>query len=236
MIDNLTHAMTPLRTLLSCLALALGAIQAFAQENTCGSLDNGNFGPYDYRIERTDKLRIVEKNHFAPQVAALVQGQSGPLGADLDFILRASPNHHRALEALIRLRDRPETLAKSQLPRPINCYFERALRFRPDDTTARMLFVTLLLKEKRQELALKEIDKARSYGADNAFTRYNLGLLYLDAGQPDMALAEAHEALALGFPRTDLRDRLVALGRWREPAASAPSATAASAPAASPAR
>ncbi len=219
-------------------ALAVAATTAaLAQNGGCGSLAS-SYGPYDYRRERHDKLRIVEQNHFTPEVAALLRGKSGPLGADLDFVLRASPNHHRALEALVRLRERPELLQRSGLPRTVECYFDRALRFQPNDTTVRLFYVTLLIQQNRRDEALRELERARGYAGDNPFTHHNIGLLYLDAGAPAQALAQAHRALELGFVRDDLRARLAAGGHWRDPAPSVPrqAAEPASAPASEAAR
>src|SRR4051812_47506028 len=66
---------------------------AFAQG--CGSLANP-YGPFDYRTSK-DKLDIVEGAHFTPDVETLRSGSTGSLGADIDYTLRTSPNHHRAL-------------------------------------------------------------------------------------------------------------------------------------------
>lgn len=48
-------------TLLCCLATP--AAHAQSDPSTCGPLSNGNNGPFDYRVERGPKLKIVEEFH-----------------------------------------------------------------------------------------------------------------------------------------------------------------------------
>ena len=69
-----------------------------AQDIGYCNLDLHNaFGPFDYRTATKDKLKLVESYHFTPKVESLIGGQSGTLGADIDYTLRAFPNHPRAL-------------------------------------------------------------------------------------------------------------------------------------------
>ena len=67
------------------------------------------------------------------------------------------------------------------------------------------------------EEALAQIELARVHAGDNAFTHYNVGLIQLDAGEPEQALIHAHRALGLGLAREGLKEKLVGLGKWREP-------------------
>lgn len=202
-------------------ALACGAGLAAAQgePSICGSLDNA-YGPFDYRTDR-DKLPIVEVAHFTPPVEMLVRGERGHLSQDIDYTLRAFPNHHRALAAIMRLAERVKTDRVSGAGWSVDCYFVRATKFRADDTTVRMLYATYLHKRQRTDEALKHLNVAREFAKDNPFTHYNLGLVYLDLGAHDLALASAHKAQALGFPCNDLKEKLMAAGKWAD-AASAP--------------
>lgn len=200
------------------LVLMLAAPAALAQASpaVCGSLENGGNGPFDYRVDR-DKLKIVEDFHFTPRVEALIAGQSAPIAMDIDFVLRAFPNHHRALIALSRFSVRTKSLTPPQSPRSVECYFERALRFRKDDTVARLLFANYLRDINRLPDALREVDKAIEIGRENAFTQYNAGLVLADMGQFDKALQQAHRAQAMGFTRPELKAKLQAAGKWSEP-------------------
>jgi hypothetical protein len=91
---------------LECLVviIALAITQpAAADEATCGTLRN-SYGPYDYRTASARQIQLVEDYHFTLSVEELKHGKSGlTVGGDLDFTLRAIPNHHRALVAMMGL-------------------------------------------------------------------------------------------------------------------------------------
>lgn len=232
--------MSRLMHLIAALAAAASCASALAQVSAagCGDLANA-FGPFDYRPDRfkpTDsmdyhqRMRLVEGTHFTPKIEALAGGESGPIGVELDYTLRVFPNHHRALLAVMRFGEKMNSPQPQSLPRAVECYFERAVRFQPDDTVARLLYVTFLSQKKRKPEAMAQIEHARFYAGDNAFTHFNIGLLLLELNEPNQALVYAHRAMALGLARTELKDKLVALGRWQDPAPLAPSSDAASAP------
>jgi len=215
---------------LSCASAAIAQPAASA----CGSLANA-FGPYDYRVERGQQLHLVESAHFTPPVEALIGGNSGYLGGDLDYTLRAFPNHHRALVSMMRYGERTKSPQPPNVRYPIECYFVRAIRFQPDDSIVRMLYATFLQKQGREKEANAQLQQASVDAKDDAFTHYNIGLVYLDGKNYDEALRQAHRAYALGFPRMELKTRLQQAGHWREPPASpaAPAASVAPAAAAS---
>lgn len=99
----------------------------------------------------------------------------------------------------------------------VECYFLRALRFRPDDTTVRLMYATFLNANARAPEAMQELEQVAKAAGDNPFTCYNMGLIYLDMKEYEKALALAHKAMALGFGQTGLRDKLMAIGKWRAP-------------------
>ena len=101
----------------------------------CGPIENA-YGPYDYRTDR-DKLPIVEGAHFTPEVEALVRGRTGLVGGDIDYTLRAFPNHHRALVSMMKLGERMKAPQVPGAHYSVECYFDRALRFKPNDTACR---------------------------------------------------------------------------------------------------
>lgn len=195
----------------------------------CGPLHH-NFGPYDYRTDR-NHLPVVENYHFRPEMEALSPSAKGELGAQFNYTLHAFPNHHRALAAMVRLGDRQKTNQPRKATYTVECYFERAIRFRPDDVVVRMLFADYLAKRKEPEMALEQLRVAAGAAGDNPFTHYNLGLVYLSLDRAQDAAGHARKALQLGLTRTELIDRLRAAGAWDDAAAPAPtSASAASAP------
>src|SRR5678816_4417104 len=77
--------------------LAVHAVSAQTGPSACGPLANA-YGPFDYRTDRTGTtLSIVEDNHFTPAVEQLISGITSSVGGEIDYTLRAFPNHHRAL-------------------------------------------------------------------------------------------------------------------------------------------
>lgn len=187
---------------------------AFGAE-ICGSLNNA-YGPFDYRSDK-DKLPIVEGAHFTLEVETLKAGKSGSLGGDIDYTLRAFPNHPRALLAMVRLGDKLKVERVPGAHYTVACFLDRAVRFRPDDATVRMIFGTYLAKRKKNELALEHLEVAEKNAIDNANVHYNLGLVYFDLGKYDQALRHAHAAYKLGFDLPGLRTKLEKAGKWKEP-------------------
>lgn len=216
----------------TCLLGPLPALAATAVADSggiCGSLANG-YGPYDYRRDRGPTLEVVEKRHFTTEIKMLRTYRAESPGSNIAYTLHAFPNHHEALLATVKLAEKEKADPPRDMRYTVDCYFERALRFRADDHTARLLYAQYLTSKNRQDDARKHIEEVSRTAKDNAFTQYNIGLLYLDMKDYDKALQQAHLAMSLGFPRMGLKDSLSAAGKWREPAAAAASAPAASAP------
>ena len=214
--------------LVSTVVTLIASTTTFAQgaPSNCGELrPPGQFGPFDYRTSRS-QLPLVENYHFTPVVEALIRGSTAELpGHDLDYTLRAFPNHHKALMAMVRYGEKMKSPKPTGLNYSVECYFERALRFQPDDTIVRMLYARFLSNLERMEEARQQLEQASTTAGDNAFSNYNIGLIYFDFKDYDKALAQAHKAIALGFTRPVLREQLQAIGKWLEPTAVPPSAT-----------
>lgn len=214
--------MAALMTAAALATLGLPAQAAGKNEPYCGSLSNA-YGPYDYRKGATElafNLKLVEDFHFTPEVENGVRGTSGTLAGDLDYTLRAFPNHPGALNTVIRVasRDR-KTPFLPQGKRPVECYFDRAVRFAPDDPAAHTLYGSFLLSMGREAEALPRYLTAVELDPDNPSTNYNMGLVYFK--NKDMAKANqyAQKAYALGFPLPGLKSMLVQAGKWDESAA-----------------
>jgi tetratricopeptide (TPR) repeat protein len=132
--------------------------------------------------------------------------------------------------ATMRWGEKRKTATPSDMRYSVECYFERALRFRSEDNVVRMIYATFLSRNGRHEESVQQIDVVASRAGDNAFTHYNAGLLYAELKQYDKALQQAHAAMALGFTRVELREQLKAAGKWSEPVqVPDPAASAASA-------
>lgn len=223
-------------SLVICVALAGAGIPGTAaalnlEVPGCGNLANA-FGPWDYRVDRGEPLRLVENAHFTPMVEGLIRGHTTTLpGPDLAYTLRAFPNHHRALIATARLADRLNTPQPSGMDYSIDCWYLRAITFKPDDLTARMLYASWLGKHKRRDEAIQQLKFVEIKSIDNPFTSYNVGLVYLEVEEFEAALRMARRAETLGMQRQELKDALKAAGKWSDvPETAGAAASAASAP------
>lgn len=162
-------------------------------------------------------LAVVENYHFSPQVEALRGGQSGRLGADIGYTLEHFPNHPRALAAMARLALRLKLAHAPGARFRVECYFQRALAFVPEDGAARALFGAYLLSLRRNEEAVEQLTAAVAAQPGHAAAWYNLGLAQVRLKAYPAALEAAHKAYAMGFPLPGLRRQLQAAGEWREP-------------------
>ena len=187
-----------------------------AYGNVCGELENA-YGPYDYTnpIDRRDKLPIVETRHFTSSVENLIKGNKGYIYGDLDYTLRAFPNHHRALSSMSQyqiLHPRPPNATYYS----IECYFDRAMRFKPDDAIVKMLFGIYYHRIKKYDNALKYYKLALELAPNSAEIHYNLGLLFFDMEKYDEALSHAQKAYSLGAQVGGLKAMLKKKHKWKE--------------------
>jgi hypothetical protein len=187
-----------------------------AQVNACGELTSDHFGPFDFRTISQSNLSLVERNHFNSDVEHLIRGQTSTIGGDLSYTLRSIPNHPRALSAMARLA------RKEKKPTPVgafysvDCWFDRAVRFTPDDPAVRLVYGIELIKDGKNGEAIEQFKTALDKSPDNANVHYNLGLAYLSLKKYDESLAHAKRAYELGFPLPGLRDKLVRAGKWKD--------------------
>jgi tetratricopeptide (TPR) repeat protein len=196
--------------------MAAGAAHA-AQKNYCGELANA-FGPFDYRkkVEFAQNLRLVESAHFTDDVEQGIKGNAGYLGGDIDYTLRAFPNHHRALATLARVGLREKSPQVSNTKYPVECYFVRAIRFTPDDGAVHAVYGNYLFALGKSEQAQEEFQTAVKLEPENATINYNLGLAYVKANNFDQAIIYAKKAYSLGFPLPGLKNKLIEAGKWTE--------------------
>lgn len=222
--------MTNITRVLGFIALitACSAVSGQVSASFCGPIAN-TFGPFDFRPEKdpptqgtgdhTVKLGLVEGAHFTAEVEMLIRARrsNGDPGGDIDYTLRAFPNHHRALLSVMRYGEKKASQKPNGLTYVVECYFERAIRFAADDPIVRMIYSSYLAKNKRQPEAMAQLEYATGLAAQSAFTHYNIGLFYFEMKVYDKALARAHRALELGFERTELADLLKTASKWQDP-------------------
>lgn len=185
----------------------------------CGNLKNA-FGPFDYRKANTEFLfakQLVEPAHFTEEVENLIKGSSGYIGSDLDYTLRAFPNHHRALASIAKYSLRSKANTAQGLRWSFDCYFERAMRFQPDDDIVHMIYGTYQYKKGNTPAALEHLQSAVDLNPENAASNYNLGLVFLQQKNYDQALVFAKKAYSLDYPVQGLKTKLIEAGKWTGP-------------------
>jgi Flp pilus assembly protein TadD, contains TPR repeats len=178
----------------------------------CGSLDNA-FGPFDYYDSRNaDELKDVNGNHLH-RVITGVQSTTNPTLAinNIDYMLRAFPNHPQVLRLMTEYFLKG---GKSYEHRSPECYFDRAVRFAPNDGNVRMLLGVYLLRKGNAQDARVQLEKARELMPESADAAYNLGALDYREKRYQEAKDNAVKAYSLGYPLPALRDNLRKLGYW----------------------
>ncbi len=181
----------------------------------CGDPFANTVGPFDYGNgeERTNfaKIPVVERYHFTPAVESLAQGSSSKYVLDdLDYTLRAVPNHHRALNAMARF-----DVERGGIPprwRSAQCWFDRATRFKPDDGQVWLIYANWMTRKKQNDDALEAYLRAKTLLPDSVEVDYNIGLLYFKMGDYEKSLASAKAAYAGNYPLQGLRRKLVERG------------------------
>ncbi len=180
----------------------------------CGQIGDG-YGPFDYRTQKRE-LEIVEGAHFTPEVERLMKGNTtAHPGGDIDYTLRASPNHHRALKAMMDLARKERKDPPAGMRYSVSCWFQRGEMYRPDDAMVKVLHGIFLLRSGRQADAVAKLEQAAALDTNDANIHYNLGLAYFDVGQYEKSLQSAHRAYSAGFPLPGLKEKLKRAGKWR---------------------
>lgn len=214
--------MTRVATRISIVVLMLGTIllagigtSRAEIASACGSLENEE-GPFDYRAAPPKTLDVVQRYHFTDSVAALQKGSTTIyVGADISYTLRWFPNHPRALLAMAELARREKKDPPTGSPYTVQCWFQRAIEFRPDDEQVRAIYGVTLLRDGKRSLAIEQLKKALTLAPNDANAHYNLGLAYFGEKRYEEARVEAKAAYALGFPLPGLREMLTRENQWK---------------------
>ena len=187
-----------------------------AAKTFCGELDAWDqFGPFDYRTASKDTLEVVESQHFTENIRNLIRGEDAFLGDDISYTLVRFPNHYPALQAIVKLSLREKDVRPLSAHYSVECFFDRAMRFRPGDGIVRMLYGSYLLKLKgRSEDAFEQYLEAVRLQPENANINYNLGLLLLKRKNYEESVVYAKKAYELGFPLPGLKNKLKRAGKW----------------------
>lgn len=199
--------------------------------------DYGQYGPYDYYNPSEapkDALYLVEKAHFGPKTMELARrGDWCFYWGDLDYTLRAFPNHPRALMAMAdylqtrqpcvrhlksstALKDVAEDIENGEWEeRTADFYFKKGIEFRPQYAATHVVYGQYLAKVGRLDEALQQYLTAEKLDPKSADAQYYLGLLYLQKSDLAKARAYAEKAYKLGAKSPELREKLVEAGAWQ---------------------
>ena len=205
-------------------ALIAGGSIALAQE--CGPVPlPGAAGPYDYVDAKYSwNLNDISQNHWVPAQQELAAKRVQYALRELNFLLIRVPNHYPGLFELGRIEQHypgisydPSLTGSKDImffPPTAECYFDRALRYRPNDPTLRMLFGLYYHKSKHLEKALAQYQKAEIMDPESSEIQNNLGLVYFDLKDYESSIRHAQKAYKLGYPLAGLRKKLKAAGKW----------------------
>ena len=193
--------------------------QTASSFQACGSLNKvlGVFGPFDYNDpeDRSQRLYAVESFHFTQEVEELRAGKSGTVAADLNYTLISFPNHHRALNSIARLESSKGDMSGAKYS--VDCYFDRAMRWRPNDAAVRGIYANYLYRKNDLAGARLQYEEALRLSPTAPELCYNAGLFFFALKDYARARALAKVAYAGGYPLPGLRSKLQAAGAWSEP-------------------
>ncbi len=199
-------------TLLAPVCLAQSEEAAALQG--CGNVFDAPLGPFDYNdAANAFELNTVNRNHFTPSVERLEAGKSSiNVMDDIAFTLRHFPNHHRALNSVARFEIERGIPPFNDSWLSADCWFQRALQFRPNDGVVWLIYANLRARKDQREEALDAYEQALQLLGDSPEVHYNMGLLYLKMADYEAARAHAEKAYAGQYPLQGLRRKLAEKG------------------------
>jgi tetratricopeptide (TPR) repeat protein len=168
----------------------------------------------------TGCLTIVTNVHISAAMMRLEKGKTGSIAGDLDYTLRAIPNHPQALDLASRLIFAQQQYNKPGLGRlsksDVSCYFLQAIQVFPNQSMSYMVYAIHLHRNERYQDAIEQYLQAEQLGADSAEFYYNLGLAYVKVRDYNNANKYAKLAYKYNYPLPGLKILLVNAGEWRE--------------------
>lgn len=178
-------------------------------------------GPWDYGAPENHapngsnpmgNVKRVTNVHLTPSMLNLQRGGTAAIiGSDLDYTLRAIPNHPQALllasklERLIELKlahryERMKTSAE--------CYFQRAIKLNPQLDSTRIVYGIHLHQKKHYSKAIEQYTTALNNGSSSTNLHYNIALTLVELKKYEDAKKHAEIAYGRGFPLPGLKNKL----------------------------
>ncbi len=191
--------------------------------SSCGPVSTKDTaGPYNYRTRSPGErwhVNDVNKHHYFKAQREMSKRSPLPqrIHRELSYTLIRIPNHHQALFLLARFHNQ---FPKEEFNPPVagvfsvspECFFDRGMRFVPDDPYVPLLKAIYYHKRKRYKKSLpvykRLIEKHPGWGE----LHYNLGLLYADMKDYKQATLHANKAQENGYTLPGLKNKLEKAG------------------------
>mgnify|MGYP005839628563 CR=1 FL=1 len=187
-------------------------------------LSNG-VGPWDYYdpinsvpsgANPMGNIKRVTNVHLTPGMLKLEKRASGTFSGDIDYTLRAIPNHPAGLDLASRLEKRLSHASAEHIPlfkyekpaRSAECYFQRAIALAPNRSYTYVVYGIHLHRFGKYQEASTAYTRALALGSDTIETNYNYGLSLVKSGRFAEAEQQAKIAYQGGFPLPGLRNLL----------------------------
>lgn len=194
-------------------------------DQDCGPLWNGmQYGPFDYQLAKAGDRQLVEGAHFSIEYSAYLKGlkiaprfgAAGPPAKGFSYTLWAFPNHTLALAAMedLAFREKKDQPDGAQLR--VHCYFQRAIRFAPEDAEVRAVYGYYFARRGKMAEARAQFEKAEELDLNKMNVAIYRAFGYLELKDYAKALEAAKQAYASGYSLPGLKNRLHRAGAWKD--------------------
>ena len=182
------------------------------------------YGPFEYRTASPADRELVEGAHFTEEYDAYLKGREKsarkqnelPPAAGFGYTLWAFPNQPQALAAMedLGIRHKTENLPGAMLR--VHCFFQRAVRFAPDDALIRAIYGYYYARRGKFAEAKVQLEKVDSLGSNVSSVFVYTAFSYIEMKDYEKALEAAKRAYQLGYSLPGLRNRLERVGKWHD--------------------
>lgn len=185
----------------------------------------GKHGPFDYNKASGAERHLVESAHFNEHYQKYRLGSAKFRKSDhiietpaagFSYTLWAFPNHPQALAAMedIAFKSKTDTPAGSQLR--IHCYFQRAVKFTPEDPIVRAMYGYYYARRGQKNAAMQQLDRAESLNDGISSVAVYAAFAYFELKEFEKSLNAAKQAYQMGYQLPGLRNKLERAGKWHD--------------------
>lgn len=228
------------RCFLFCL-LFIVAPQSFANiplECDPNPFSTSGVGPWDYYDKKNyiatganpmGRIRRVTNVHLTKAMLRLTGKATGTISSDLDYTLRAIPNHPQALDLASRFEqklslkstEKDQLFRNERMARSAECYFKRAINLTPNQPRVYHIYGIHLHRMKKYAKAVEIYSTAEKLGLEDVEFQYNYALSLVKEEQYEKAETLARKAYQQGYPLPGLKNLLQEKGYCAEGCSSA---------------